>query len=740
MNDMESLQKKIWNKLDHKRAHGCRITIEVFANTLKEIKPNLSYDEYKGLTEIFMKTRGNLNHQGWIPIPSEFECFTKNFIAAIKPLRSLIPFATGFECDYFDVQDNVDYHFFDKTFEYATKLFADIQTIEEIPKNKEYDLIVSALPLGPIKNSFLSCQIVEQCSQLLSNNGYCIFPFAKTITLDSSAKWLSKIEENGLYCVAMIDMPMGAYAPFSLVDSEIVIFATKKAEKRFTALLYEQGYVEKIIDNFLNGKTSKNDKLGIYVDSNIKCYSDVKNFNHIQNKNKALEKSYNGKLLKLLEIGKINAPDKENKFCECDNAVYIPKLGKTPAVTSVTDFQIKAQNYFQIIVDTEKISPRFLAFFLNTEDGVNIRQLSYRGLTIKALNKQSLGEITVPCPTLDLQLEYLKTYNQLENLRIEIETLKDRLKKIPASYKNIRKNIKDINNTSDKFIQWIENLPYPIATILKQYSVVEESDKKQEMLLYFYEAYAIFNATLLCSALNKNLIDCSKLKGVEPMYFEKASFGNWVRMDRALSNLFIESLNSSNDEEKKAVLECFRTKDETLIRFVCSKNVCNILEQASVHRNNWKGHSGLTNEFSYKEHVTALNDMLNKLQESIKDLYERVRLVRLTSLRKVDGEFINKVEVLTGSNSIFSKDVIKGDFALDESKLYLQLLDTGETLELPPYFILKNSPADAKNACYFYSKVEKGNTKYVSYHFDGKPEDIENNEIAFTHIKQLLTN
>ena len=409
-------------------------------------------------------------------------------------------------------------------------------------------------------------------------------------------------------------------------------------------------------------------------------------------------------------------------------------------MTDVADFHIKAQNYFQIVVNTDIMLPRFLAFFLNTEEGIKLRQLSYRGATIKAFNSKILGEMMIPCPTVELQSEYLKTYDQLEVLRVDVETLKDRLQKTPASYKNIRKEIKDINNTGDKFAQWIETLPYPIATILKRYSVVEDANKKQETLFYFYEAYAIFQATLLSAALNKSLIDCSDLKEVDPAFFEKASFGNWVRMDRALSSLFFGMINSPDDDKKRAVLECFKTEDDNLIKLLCSKNACNILESASKYRNGWKGHSGITSDALYKEHADILDSMLHKLQESIKDLYERVRLIRPVSLSFSNGVFSNKVEVLTGSNSIFVKDTIKALTPLDNSKLYLQLMDTEEVLELPPYFILKNSPADVKNACYFYSRVEKGSTKYVSYHFEGRPEDIEMGETAFDHIKRLLTN
>ena len=255
-----------------------------------------------------------------------------------------------------------------------------------------------------------------------------------------------------------------------------------------------------------------------------------------------------------------------------------------------------------------------------------------------------------------------------------------------------------------------------------------------------FRSYSIFEATLLSAALNKKLIDCSSLKDVDPSFFEKASFGNWVRMDRALSNLYLGFINNSNENKKKIALECFKTSDENLVKLLCNKKVCNILDKTSKHRNTWKGHSGITSDTIYTEHVDILDSLLHQLKASIKDLYERVRLIRPISLSFSNGVFNNKVEILTGSNPIFAKDIIESLVPLDHSKLYLQMIDTSEMIELPPYFILKNSPPDAKNACYFYSRIDKGNTRYVSYHYDGKPEDMEDGVVAFDHIKELLTN
>lgn len=739
MENLESLLEKIWRILSKSGKNPYSIPVREYAIALKRESPQLQYAQYSMFAKLLFK-RLRLLNTGFIACPLQLEWFAKSFISVTNPERIFVPYATGLEGVFLKTSQNIDYQFVNEDCADAATLFADLNIVAKIPENGNYDLIVSTLPLLPMNSRSISCQVVEKCSRILSENGYCIFPFLKTITNQSSEKWLYSLAKNRLYCNAVIDLPIGAFAPFSMAEGVLVVFSRKKTEERFVGLLSEESLTDKIVDNFLNNRISTSGpKLGVYVVGDVRSYSDYLNVSRIKDKAKALKKAYNGRILQIKDIGRIFLPNKNHEFNECDNSIYIPKLGNSPVVTDIADFHIKAQNYFQVVVDTDVVLPRFLAFFLNTEEGIAVRQLSYRGTTIKAFNTRYLGELVFPCPTIKLQSEYLKTYDQLEVLRVDVESLKDRLQKAPASYRIILQEIRDINNTGDKFSQWIESLPYPLATILKRYSVAEEASKRQEILFYLYEAYAIFVATILSAALDKNIVDCSKLKDIDPAYYEKASFGNWVKMDRALSNTFLKLVNGSVSD-RQIVLQCFKTSDENLINLLCNKNICNILESASKYRNNWKGHSGISSEAIYKEHADILESMLHKLQENIKDLYERIRLVKPISLSFTNGVFSNKVEVLTGSNSIFKKDTIEGLYPLDNSKLYLQIIDTGEMMALPPYFILKNSPSNIKNACYFYSRVEKESTKYISYHYDGKPEDIEAGTIAYNHIKELLSN
>ena len=59
---------------------------------------------------------------------------------------------------------------------------------------------------------------------------------------------------------------------------------------------------------------------------------------------------------------------------------------------------------------------------------------------------------------------------------------------------------------------------------------------------------------------------------------------------------------------------------------------------------------------------------------------------------------------------------------LDVEQLYLAHKESGRALRLLALIRLESSPRSAKNACYFFSRVEREGLKYVSYHYIDQPE------------------
>ena len=724
------------NELPNSRRgyESIRFNLRGVIDRMRDIKPDASIREILKSAQMMGRFKQAIT-------PNPILEFVRAFISKTGCKSLFVPFASGIEVEELRAEA--------LTVSFSTPNY-DLRELiqgktgvsaisEDAIDEAAYDVIFSDLPFGSIHKGCIQQKIVDECVGRLAQKGVGIFTFANNIVFGFPAKrWLAELSEKGIYVSAIIDLPEGLYEPMTFISSKIVLFSKEKADKLFLAKLKRESDAPVIVDYYLSKSNSpKSETLGKWFDHNT--FPDFASYENEQRRQRTaikLEKAYNGKLMQISEISTaVKAPKRtDTPFDEAENAIYIPKLGKSEVVTSLNELHIKPQNYFQILVDQEKILPEFLKFFFNTDNGVTRRLRAMAG-TILSLNVGRIKAIEVPVPSLKTQASVLEVYEELNKIELEASRLRDRLEDVPASYSNIAKEIKDINNKGDKFEQWVESLPYPLATILKRYTASDTYQQKQEMLFYFFEAYSIFIAAILTAVYQQPQFSNSEIEDVGVAYFEKASFGSWVKMDQALAKIF--RIRMDNPNLIDSVLNSFHTDDQSLVKLISLGDVYSILQRTCDYRNAWKGHSGITSEAIYTEHVRVLEGELFKLQERLKDLYEKICLVRPLSLKRRQGKFINKVEVLTGSNSIFKKDEISGD-ALDEDKLYIQVKDTGVTFEIPPFFVLKNSPADVKNACYFYSRLEGSNSRYVSYHFEGKPENIEEGEAAFDIIKAVL--
>ena len=75
-----------------------------------------------------------------------------------------------------------------------------------------------------------------------------------------------------------------------------------------------------------------------------------------------------------------------------------------------------------------------------------------------------------------------------------------------------------------------------------------------------------------------------------------------------------------------------------------------------------------------------------------------------------------------GSNNEFLKETRAMATWLDVERLYLSKKDSGKALKLLPLIQVGPSPQSAKNACYFFSRLERDGARFISYHFTDKPE------------------
>jgi hypothetical protein len=139
-------------------------------------------------------------------------------------------------------------------------------------------------------------------------------------------------------------------------------------------------------------------------------------------------------------------------------------------------------------------------------------------------------------------------------------------------------------------------------------------------------------------------------------------------------------------------------------------------------RNDWSGHGGVVGAEEAQSRNEQLVGELQNLREVLADTWTRAQLIRALHTVHRRGVFENEVAVLMGSNSEFLKETRKMAISMDVERIYLSNGRAAQALKLLPLVEIGASPQSAKNACYFFSRLERDGARFISYHYADKPE------------------
>ncbi len=604
---------------------------------------------------------------------------------------------------------------------------------------KKYKLICAEPPFDKRQIDDMMGQM-DMFSEILEEGGLCAYIFPISVKFDGRyLKLLEHSKNIGLRVDAVIDLPKGTYYPYAGIDTKLILFSKKANTEHFIATIAERKDIEIVIANYINGITAKKYSIGSWVED--KQFFDIQDFERELNLSKAV-KRFNGERVPLSKLAKdIKRPSKENTFEDLPDSIYISALGTSDVVDSLEDLKIKPQNYYQVVIDTEMASTEYVCYFLNNIQGVRNRKDSMMGTIITRFNLQTLSKLEIIVPSISEQNKILDTQRQIQELKAQIDALGEAFEKNPSSYVEVQKNIKEINNYHT-ITEWGEGLPFPLASILRRYFAETAFEKKLEALFQFFEAYSIYNACILLSIINESMdvIDLEAVfSGTDSSYYTRSSFGNWVILNKVITNYVLGQIKLiEKDENDNSLLGLFKTNNLDLIKLLCNKNINTILYSVSKRRNEWKGHGGVAGQQILEARVIELERKLSDMRTIIKNTFDEVELVRSTGMHFKDGQFESNIEQLRGSNAMFMKDSFSSTTPLDETKLYVIMKDSGIAIPLLPLIIFKKSPDNVKNACYFFSRETKDDTLYISYHYDSEPEEIEPGHEVVEAITKIL--
>ena len=261
--------------------------------------------------------------------------------------------------------------------------------------NKELDVVASILPMGarsthPLKITLLSGDTAEfdddlgnlvlvAASMRLSSSGIGLFVVTPSF-FSSPRSVFRKFDDLGLGVEAALALPPGTFAPYTNISAYLAIVRRKQSTRMFVAQLSaDTGTNLQIIDNFRQNREGGSLELGRFVApqsfSGIEAIRTAERF-------AIAERCFGSPSMMLAELAtaiNLGRFGDDFAFYPIENAIFIPLIGNSDVMESLGDLTLKKQNYAQVVIDPARSNVRFVARFLNSEFGKELREQSKSG-------------------------------------------------------------------------------------------------------------------------------------------------------------------------------------------------------------------------------------------------------------------------------------------------------------------------------------------------------------------------
>lgn len=631
--------------------------------------------------------------------------------------------------------------------EVAERLFAqqsdscyELRTGDPIDELKSdfnvYDVVVSSPPFGNksdhIPKGFrirdYGYDIIIETMKKLDVEGVGFFLVPPSFLHKSSVNNVRKfMESQGFYLDAAFYLPPGIFKSTS-IHAYLIVVRKESLNNLFIAELKSSENIRTVISNWKNRKSGSTLSLGYLT--NEEAFTSFKNVEkYLEIKRLAKRSGLKPTTLNEFVLSYNRHPKSiDEEFLENYNSVFIPSIGTSDILTSLDESTLREKEnyYMQLVLDPKKVNADYMANWFNTELGRLVRESMMTDAPFPTINILSLKWTEVYLPEIETQIETISTQSKINNLRADLDSIEDHLWKKPKSIRSQERRLTQLNREMG-LVQWIDKLPFPLASILWKYHATKETKVKNEYLLHFFEALAQFEVVIMLSALADEESILGKLN-LSKEKLQRSTFGSWVVIGERLAKEFRRLL--SNEDEREYCLNLLKQNKTDLINSLISKKVFRILNQTCQYRNEWKGHGGAEGEAESKRRLDLLEVELVSLRSELGDVFEDYSVITPGSGRFKSGLFHCKCKLVMGTRTPFKDVLVKTKEGLEVNELYLTEEGNHEALKLLPFIRLMPSPQTQLDACYFYNRMDTNGVRMISYYFE-QDADISIEDASF---------
>jgi hypothetical protein len=288
---------------------------------------------------------------------------------------------------------------------------------------------------------------------------------------------------------------------------------------------------------------------------------------------------------------------------------------------------------------------------------------------------------------------------------------------------------------------WMPSLPFPLASILWAYHADQDVRKKLGHLVGFFEGMSIFVPTIMLSAM---VNDQNAWHELDQRFgatlrsklgnFNIPNSRNWVILGERLADV----LRTLREESAwDAYNKLLGGLDDGLVELLTNEKLYSMLHEVANFRNK-HAHGGTEGDEEVQRDLDELKELLPKAYELIADRFTTFRIVSPVSSTLSGGVHHYKVKNLVGPYTPFEEDSAETVRTMDSEILYVLHRNSTVPIELLPLVKIVRFQATKQDVCYFYNRLEKGNTyRWVSYYYEQGSEIYEPDERASNALSVL---
>ncbi|MHA1756879.1 MAG: N-6 DNA methylase, partial [Promethearchaeota archaeon] len=578
----------------------------------------------------------------------------------------------------------------------------------------------------------------------LKQDGIGIFIIASKFFSDRNKnRVISNLEKFDFYIETALEIPAGSFYPLSSISGFLVIIRKgTKIDDLFVGELNDNKKAQiKLLNNLVSRKKGKISQEGILV-----------KFNNFISLSKIIQEINLSKLatrlglkeVKLIDIiNEINLANKNfpSGFEDNPNCIYLPIIRRYAIYTSIpSDDYIYNKNFIQLKLDPNKISSQHFKYILETEFGRKWIDNISESFSLRKIRKEKLLKSNFYIMKKERFAEIYSTINELGDLIEYLGELAFLLVIDPREEKEA-KEILDYYRKLNTIEHWSDFLPFPIATILWNSLTTDKREEKVDRLIYFFEAFTQFNATIILSGLTNNE-EYYKMEsknwfggeGYHKDWYMNTNFGNWINLYAGLSSHLRKLLEDK--ESKEMCLNLFNGIDEEFLRMIANKEIINLLEVPRSIRNKLR-HMGEKSQNFLINKLDELRNCLNELRKIIGNKYNHVKFVLPGKNEKKKGIIYHKVNYLIGVKTPFPTFEVQSSEVMDTEYIYMLPSNDTKPLFLLPFIYINSSPDLARSSCYFYNKLIDNKPIWNIYHQGEVIDEEISSEVLLNALKYL---